>query len=302
MRRIPLAAALAVGLVTASAPSSGQAGTKSWKSGKAEITSYQLEQARYGALHPGEAVLIFVREPFSRSKQVKLDRWDSAGADLVNVLKLNFTRRFNTGIYPYTTMLSTFTPDSGTEAPLKVTTSVQEWCGHVFTQLNRTDAGFDVAAFSYFESEGDQRAKLPETWLEDAIWTQIRLDPNRLPMGDIRIVPGTLFTRLFHRPLQPEQATATLVETVEPTGAGTDTPTSTYTIRYQSGSDRVLSVTFEQAAPHAIVRWEESGTDFSGQNLTTRAKRLKSIELDYWNHNQPADRALRNQLGLPENQ
>ena len=46
-----------------------------WYDGKAEITSYALQQARYGELHTGEAVLVFVTEPFSKSKQVKLDDW-----------------------------------------------------------------------------------------------------------------------------------------------------------------------------------------------------------------------------------
>ena len=81
-----------------------------WYQGKAELTSYDLEQARYGEIHPGHAVLIFVTEDFSRSKHVKLDRPQSAGDDAVKVLKLNFMKKFNTGIYPYSMMSSMFTP------------------------------------------------------------------------------------------------------------------------------------------------------------------------------------------------
>ena len=44
-----------------------------WYAGKAEITSYKLEQARYGELHSGYAVLVYVTEDFSVSKHVKLD-------------------------------------------------------------------------------------------------------------------------------------------------------------------------------------------------------------------------------------
>ncbi|MGB2691994.1 MAG: septum formation inhibitor Maf, partial [Thermodesulfobacteriota bacterium] len=36
-----------------------------WYDGKAEITSYKLEQARYGELHEGYAVMVFVTEDFS---------------------------------------------------------------------------------------------------------------------------------------------------------------------------------------------------------------------------------------------
>lgn len=35
-----------------------------WYAGKAEITSYKLEQARYGELRDGKAVLVYVTEPF----------------------------------------------------------------------------------------------------------------------------------------------------------------------------------------------------------------------------------------------
>ena len=45
-----------------------------WFAGKAEITSYKLEQARYGELRDGSAVLIYVTEPFLADKQVKADQ------------------------------------------------------------------------------------------------------------------------------------------------------------------------------------------------------------------------------------
>ena len=60
-----------------------------WYQGKAELTSYTLEQARYGEVHQGHAVLIYVTEDCSRHKQVKIDDPDAAGADRVMVMKLN---------------------------------------------------------------------------------------------------------------------------------------------------------------------------------------------------------------------
>ncbi|MEM6807488.1 MAG: septum formation inhibitor Maf, partial [Bacteroidota bacterium] len=44
-----------------------------WYKGEAEISSYKLEQARYGEIHEGHSVLVYVTEDFSKSKQVKLD-------------------------------------------------------------------------------------------------------------------------------------------------------------------------------------------------------------------------------------
>ena len=44
---------------------------KYWNSGLAELARYELQQARYGAVHRGEMIAIFVTEPFRTDKQVK---------------------------------------------------------------------------------------------------------------------------------------------------------------------------------------------------------------------------------------
>ena len=43
-----------------------------WYRGQAEITSYDLEQARYGELRSGTAVLVFVTEDFSKGQITKV--------------------------------------------------------------------------------------------------------------------------------------------------------------------------------------------------------------------------------------
>ena len=80
-----------------------------WYNGEAEITSYKLEQARYGEMHDGKAVLVFVTEDFLPETQVKADHYEETN---IPVLKLNATKKFNTGIYPYSIMQSTFYPVS----------------------------------------------------------------------------------------------------------------------------------------------------------------------------------------------
>lgn len=42
-----------------------------WYSNEAEITSYKLEQARYGEMRDGTAVLIYVTEPFFAGRTSK---------------------------------------------------------------------------------------------------------------------------------------------------------------------------------------------------------------------------------------
>lgn len=63
-----------------------------WYSGKAEISGYTLEQARYKEIHKGTAALIFVTENMSSKRQVKSD--NSEEKNRIPVMKLNFSRKF----------------------------------------------------------------------------------------------------------------------------------------------------------------------------------------------------------------
>ena len=75
-----------------------------WYKGQAEISSYELSQSRYGGVHDGKTVLVFVAEDFSNSKHVKLDEPYKHKSDAVRILKLNTSKEFITGIYKYTMM------------------------------------------------------------------------------------------------------------------------------------------------------------------------------------------------------
>ena len=93
-------------------------------------------------------------------------------------------------------------PIDGVELPrlLKTNTSIQEWCGHVFEQWNQDGAEWQMQGFSYFQSAGDQRQSFEQHWLEDEMWTRLRLDPQQLPTGGIRVIPGAVFRRFHHKP------------------------------------------------------------------------------------------------------
>lgn len=268
-----------------------------WYTGKAEITSYELKQARYGEVHKGEAIMIFVTEPFSRSKQVKLDNWRDATPDNVSVMKLNFTKKFLTGIYPYSMMTSTFLPVQYSQYPsaLKVTTSSQEWCGHTFTQLNLKKDKYQIQLYSYFESEGDQKAEINSTILEDELWTRIRLNPDELPIGQIELLPGTFYLRLRHQKTTAQSAEASLNQL-----ASSDFSSTThkrYTLKFE---DRTLDIYFESDFPFTILGWKETHLSGFGkpQQLTTTAKKINTIQSAYWGKNKLADRKIREELGL----
>ncbi|MEL7005145.1 MAG: hypothetical protein AAFN93_20775 [Bacteroidota bacterium] len=260
-----------------------------WYSGKAEVSSYNLNQARYGELRNGKATLIFVTEPFSKSKQVKLDYPGRNSEDKVAVMKLNYVKKFLTGIYPYSMMLSTFTPVDSYNYPntLKVTMSNQEWCGHVFTQMNLEKNNYQANSFSYFESEGDQGFEVEKALLEDEIFNRIRLDYKALPVGKVKVVPGLFHTRLKHKNLKAQQVDARLEEKGEK---------ATYTVKY--GNQRTLSVTFGLAFPHKILSWSETSKGIGGKSLTTTAKLDKTLYIDYWTRNSNSDLYLRDSLNL----
>lgn len=259
---------------------------KQWYAGLAEITRYELHQARYRDVHTGDAVLIYVTEDFLTQEQVKHERGDG---ESVSVLKLNFTRKFNTGIYPYSMMTSIFTPvDPNIKRTMKVTTSVQEWCGHTFTQMNDRNGRYEGILRSYFQSEGDLDFDVAGM-LEDDIWTRIRLAPEQLPIGEVALIPGTQYQRLAHVLPQAQMAKAEMIDG--------DT-TQTYRVTY-STIPRTLSITFEKAYPYAILSWEEKQQS-RGKWVTTTAKKTHSIMLDYWSKNSVADSTYRAQLGLDE--
>lgn len=261
-----------------------------WYAGEAELTSYELQQARYGEIHEGHAVLVFVTEPFSASKQVKLDYPGRSGDDNVSVLKLNLTKKFVTGIYPYSMMSSIFTPISYDRFPntLKVSTSSQEWCGHTFMQLNLEKNHYALTGLSYFESEGDVNEKLDKVYLEDEIWTKIRINPATLPIGSIKIIPGTFHLRLKHMEAGSKAAQASLDE-MQP-GEFSELEHHRYSLQYD---DRSLNIYFEKNFPFQILGWEETA-----RGLTTKAMKKKSLKSPYWQKNSNADRELRKQLGL----
>jgi len=276
---------------------------KYWYNGKAEITSYKLQQARYGEIHEGSAVTVFVTEDFSAIKHVKLDNPKSAGNDAVGVIKLNLTKQFNTGIYPYSMMLSVFKPvnTSKWEHTLKITASSQEWCGHTFTQIDANKHKYKTKLLSYFETEGDQEKELPLTWMEDELWTLMRINPSELPTGNVKVIPGLLQQRLLHTDLGVEDAMITLKKVAEnPSWIGSENNLKSYSIFYKE-KQRTLTMYFSEAFPYTIAGWEESYLDGFGKDkkmLTTKAIKVKRIMSDYWYHNKKSDAALRDSLGL----
>jgi len=123
-------------------------------------------------------------------------------------MKLNHVRKFNTGIYDYSIITSTFTPINVNKHPftLKATTSIQEWCGHTFTQLNLDDNTYRFKQFSYFESDGDEEKTINVALLEEDLMTRIRINKGQLPEGEINLIPSTIYSRFNYKKMDVEKA------------------------------------------------------------------------------------------------
>ena len=170
--------------------------------------------------------------------------------------------------------------------------SSQEWCGHVFAQLNNRKDHYELSSYSYFESEGDVNKELEKVMLEDELWNRIRINPAQLPTGKVQLIPSVIHSRLRHRELKAEEANISLEEK-----AGK----MHYKIAYPAAG-RSLEIVFGKAFPHKIFSWEESSKSGFGPNareLVTKASLMESMNTDYWSKHNTEDLHLRDKLRLP---
>ncbi len=245
-----------------------------WFSGKAEITSYKLSQVRYGEIHEGKAVNIFVTEDFLPKKQVKADYQNQEN---IPVIKLNSTKKFTTGIYPYSLMTSTFTPIDTNKKSIKISFSAQEWCGNTFAQLNNIN-DFEISFYSYFETNSDRKINLNKYPLENEFWSLLRINPKEIQTGNYKVIPSFEFLALNHKEFQAYSAEVNLVE---------DDSHFNFSVSYPT-LQRKLTIKLTKEFPHTIESWQESFSS-RGQKLTTKAEKIKTIQSAYWSKNGVAD-------------
>jgi hypothetical protein len=231
-------------------------------------------------------VLVFLAEDFSKSKQVKLDEPHKHKTDAIRIIKMNSSTEFVTGINKYTMMNTVYMPVDHKAYPhsLKLTSSTQAWDGQSFMQINWKGNRYEVEDFSYFEPEGDSKYSLARGWLEDEIWTLIRIAPNTLPIGEVKMIVSASFVRLAHCKNKVYDALTSLTKSDSH---------YTYSIHYPE-LKRTLDIDFETEFPYRILGWKE----VSGANEITTGSLLKTIMSDYWSKNQSADESLRDSLKL----
>jgi hypothetical protein len=269
---------------------------KHWGDGNAELSGYRLSQPRYGEMRTGEAILITVTEEFTRAGRVKTD---GGHFDEFGVLKLNEMRRWQTGIYDYNVMTSTFLPLDGSlrrGLPTKVSFSSQEWCGHIWEQLRIDDSAAGRTLHSYFDGEADHYESLPIPeggYFADSMPLVTRgLVGDILQPGESTEVPwmrSTLNRRLLHEPTLWGKATLRRGLTSQKITV----PAGEFEVEKWTAKDAKTETSWfiEADAPRRLIAWEVSDGE--------RGELTGSLRTRYWSQNAPGDEALRAQLGLP---
>jgi hypothetical protein len=274
-----------------------------WHDGMAELDGYRYTVTRYGHARTGRAVAIYVTEPFSRSRHVKLDRPVKIRGDSVDVLKLNLVRDFQTGIYDYHTLVSLFA-NTADFAPLKVAFTSSEWCGQVYEELNRSGTKLSQRVSSYFDGEATERMlDIPARGvLEDELFILLRgLRAPFLGGGESRTVP--FLASPFHRRLAHREATWTTARierlaraetVVVPAGRYA---TDVYVVRTGDGREGRFHI--ERAHPHRIVKWAWRPATPGGRGEGMDSGELTGSErLEYWRLNRPGDESYLGRIGI----
>lgn len=275
---------------------SNEVESKYWNDGKAEVAVYDLEQNRYKDINQGQLLSIFVREDFLYDRQVKNDHYRDKKS--TPILKNIQTRKFPTGLYDYSMFSSAFTPLDRKKYPktLKVSGSIQEWCGTTYSQLNYKNGAYVSTLHSYFESEGDRTDRISDGYSEDGLYNVLRMNPNMLPTGELDLIPTINVLRLKHLESKTYKSVATLRIYEGQEFQGDDL--KEYYISTPALS-RELNIIFEAKAPYRIVGWTDSyPSAFDQQIRTTKATLTKVDRIAYWKLNSLQDEALRQEFGL----
>jgi len=279
---------------------------KHWGDGNGEIATYATTQSRYGELRTGETVMIFVTEEMSRRTGIKVESEKIPPQDRMPVIKFNRNVKFQTGVYDYSYMTSTFSALSSEMglhplSAMKISHAMTEWCGNYFGMVRTEHDGIRFTRHSYFEAEGDtdgERLALPNgAWeYEDNLPILIReLNGEWMNAGETRrvmLLPTFQHQRFLHTP-HVFLSAEIKKESSGPLRVGEKNypSTTTWSWSYDDVKGPVRETYIVDASyPHHILSWKSSDGS-SGKLLAVK-------RLPYWNQHDNASAPLRHELKL----
>jgi hypothetical protein len=293
---VPILAAVSL---AASLPSYDQAFWSTWGDGQAELAGYDLTIPRYNQPRHGVAITVFVTETFSNSIRVKADPGKHPASDEYPVMKLNLVKDYQTGIYDYNEMTSSFValqPVNGRAAgsPTKISFSRQEWCGLTYHQLLFDAKAIRAVRHSYFDGDADRQRELDypaDGVAEDGLMLWARgIGAPALAPGESRSVP-LLPSLPSLKGIDATWITATLSRSAK--SQSLTVPAGTFTVEamtVRTSGNQMRTFYVEQAAPHRLVKWETSAGE--------RGELLKSDRMKYWQMNGEGYEKALSRIGL----
>jgi hypothetical protein len=294
------------GFAAPAAASNAFAGSSLWDDGRAEVSAYEASLRRYRIPRKFTAYLIVVKEDFSRKQLVKADPGHDPG-DLVTVLKLNQVIHYQTGIYSYHQMASTFY-DRPSMDLIKFSLTSFEWCGNSFKEYTRRDGRAALHVRTYWDNQAEATYPIPVA-PDVVFYDQMPLWIRSLPQTPgtsraLRLVPGQIESKGAKPDLRPAVLRAEAEELIvtpagtfravrwdlregdgpprdSPPGARAPEPDAPGPGAPGRGGGAVDSFWFDRKFPHVLLAW--NGPDGSGYRLKWTRR------LAYWELNRPGD-------------
>ena len=167
----------------------------------------------------------------------------------------------------------------------------------MYTQFNLIlDTDYKVEHRSYFESEGDRVTRIKKSYLEDEVFTVLRMNPLLLPVGTVQLITTANYIQLKHLRIQSYKAITSLIPNDKKEISGSNL--MQYKIVYPE-LNISIHIVFENKAPYKIMGWfEKFPSSFDGKTRTTSAILKAQKMLPYWRQNSLKDEYLRKELGL----
>ena len=228
-----------------------------WDDGLAEVSLYDAKRPQYDKIESYQALLIVVKEDFSRQEMVKADP-PYQERDLLPVLKLNAVHSYWTDRYPYHLLGSVFVRRDDPAALVKITVGSQEWCGNTFKHLSTRGGRAHLHWHSYFAGQGEgdiDVAMGPGDLAEDQLPLALRGLRFRPGLRVQRRLLPSLVSNHVRGPPVPVAASFLVTggETVT-TAAG---PVDAWRVEAGFGAVR-QQWWLDKSSPHPVVRMESS--------------------------------------------
>ncbi|MFC0185563.1 hypothetical protein SAMN04515674_103343 [Pseudarcicella hirudinis] len=231
---------------------------KYWYNGKVEVSSYELQQTVAGISNTGEASLVFETVDFLTNKHVI--SVSANNPDATTVLQLKSGQQLS-GNYPGNGTILVFSPVNTLLFPhaLKASVAFSGIQNKPFASLNLRNRTYELA---FEEKQGKTEKKLhhlERLWIEDELWTRLRLAPQKMPVGKVLLIPSLRQISQQHNKIRPREAEAKIDSS------------NARLLKYElSYPERKLSIAFLPTFPYRIEGWEET-TRVEGKEMTTKA-------------------------------